>query len=70
MEATLKFTAGLLLYRPVRDFLRECEFKGMGIKWIESSGWIERDFTIKGSPDALMTVKLALDKWANDNNLK
>ena len=69
METTLKFTVGRLLCGQVRDFLKECEFRGLGIRWIESSGWIEREFVIRGEPEALRKIHRAFQKWAIDNDL-
>lgn len=69
-RGTIKFSAGRLLWGSIRDFLRECQFKGLEIEWIESSGFIERDFIIKGPSDTLITIKMALDKWAEENKYK
>lgn len=69
MNATLTFTAGRLLCRHVRDILSQYQVMGANIKWVESSGWIERDFLIRGDDDSVLKIKQVLEKWAQDNNL-
>jgi hypothetical protein len=49
-------TAGRLLWGQVRDCLKQAKFLGMDIEWIESSGWVERDFTIKGKPEDVRLI--------------
>jgi len=63
--SNMTFTAGRMLCGKVRDFLNQCKFKGMDIDYIESSGWIERDFTIKGADKDILTVATSLENWAN-----
>jgi hypothetical protein len=53
-------TAGRLLWGQVRDCLNQAKFRGMDIEWIESSGWVERDFTIKGKPEDVRVIVNAL----------
>lgn len=49
---------GLLHFSKVRDYLNQCKFIGRNIDWIESSGWIDRTFTIRGtSPDIDIVLK-------------
>ena len=67
--ANMKFTAGRMLCGKVRSFLEQCKFKGMDIEYIESSGWVTRDFTIKGSDNDILTVHRSLAEWANKNDL-
>lgn len=69
MEATLKIRAGRLFCGTLRDFLSECKFNGIDIRWIESSGWLERDFIIKGNSEVVLRIKQSLDKWIQENNL-
>lgn len=64
--AHMTFTAGRMLCGNIRDFLDQCKFKGMDIDYIESSGWIERDFTIKGSNDDVLKVHASLESWSNE----
>ena len=40
------FEVGRLHWNTLRDYLRQQQFKGAEVKWIESSGWIARTFTI------------------------
>ena len=63
--ASMTFTAGRMLCGKVRDFLDQCKFKGMDIDYIESSGWIQREFTIKGSNDDVRTIHASLKNWSD-----
>lgn len=62
--ASMNFTAGRLLCGEVRSFLDKCKFKGMDIEYLESSGWLERDFTIKGSDNDILAIHKSLKKWS------
>jgi hypothetical protein len=53
---------GRLFWGTVRDYLRQEQFKGAEVKWIESSGWLDRKFTI----NAPSYVATALKGWAHD----
>jgi len=64
--ACLTFTAGRLACGQVRDFLDSCKFKGMSIDYIESRGWVQRDFTIKGSDKDILTVHASLKSWSEE----
>jgi hypothetical protein len=37
---------GRLYWNTVRDYLRQQQFNGAEVKWIELSGWIDRTFTV------------------------
>lgn len=63
-QAVLEFTAGRLLGRVIRDFLKGCEFKGMRIDWREGSGLIERDWIVKGSEADIEHIAASLRDWA------
>ena len=60
---TISFIVGRLLCGNVRDFLKKCQFQGMNIKWIESTGMIERSFSIKGSCEDMTKIKKSLQEW-------
>ncbi|HXE82942.1 MAG TPA: hypothetical protein VN513_06400 [Gemmatimonadales bacterium] len=49
--ASFTFIAGRLLCGRIRDFLRHAAFADPRIEWIESSGLIQRRFTIRGPSD-------------------
>jgi hypothetical protein len=51
---------GRLFWNPVRDYLKQQQFRGVKVTWMESSGWIERVFTING-PEF---VARDLQRWA------
>lgn len=58
-----QITVGRLLCGQVRDFLRSAKFTGHDIDWQESSGWIERTFTVKGDPTSVRWVMRRLEHW-------
>jgi len=64
--ANMTFTAGRMLCGKIRYFLDQCKFKEMDIDYIESDGWVERTFTIKGSNKDVLTVQASLKSWADD----
>jgi hypothetical protein len=70
MMATFTFTAGRFLHGKVREFLNHCKFKGMDIDYLESSGFIERDFTIKGSDEDVAYIRASIGWWIKDNGLQ
>lgn len=39
---------GILLCGYVRDAIKRAQFCGLDVQYIESSGWIERRFVLKG----------------------
>jgi hypothetical protein len=53
---------GRLYWKAVRDYLKQQQFYGVDVKWIESSGWLERDFTINGPRACLRD----LSAWAKE----
>ncbi len=61
---TFEITVGRLLCRHIREYLEKCKFKGYEIEWIESSGFIEREFVIKGDPIHVEPVAKDLERWA------
>ena len=60
---TMTIEVGRLLCGQVRHFLKTCRFKGIDIMFLESDGWIERDFIISGTSEDLKVVKRSLDVW-------
>lgn len=55
---------GRMYWNQVRDYLKQQQFKGADVKWIESSGWIERTFTI----NAPVYASKDLQRWAVEVN--
>jgi hypothetical protein len=53
---------GRFCWNPVRDYLKSQQFRGVDVKWIESSGWIERTFTINGPANIARDLK----RWADE----
>jgi len=64
-EASISITVGRMLCGQLRDHLNQCKFKGYNIDFIESSGWIQRDFVIKGDLHDIKKLKFQLDSWVN-----
>lgn len=67
-RATIFFSAGILLCGTVRSFLISCQFRGFEIEFIESTGWFERDFTVKGRISDIEIINQQVHNWAKDNN--
>jgi hypothetical protein len=67
--ASMRFTAGRMLCGKIRTFLDQCKFEGMDVDYLESSGWFERDFMIKGSDKDVTIVLHSLRDWVAENNL-
>lgn len=66
---TIKFQCGRLLCGAVRDFLNECKFKSADIDFIETSGFFDRTFIIKGKLEILKAVKKTITNWKIENNI-
>ncbi len=56
MEATLPITAGKLMCRHIRNFLERCKFEGRNIQYLETKGFIENEFIVKGNSDDLKYI--------------
>lgn len=69
-DAQFELTVGIMLVPKVRDFLKKCQFEGMKIEFIESSGWFAREFIVKGKCQDVQNVADILKKWAKENDLK
>jgi hypothetical protein len=65
---TLEFTVGRLFCGQIREFLKIMKFKGANIEWMESSGWIDRTFVVKGNSGDLQTIARTLDEWKKSYN--
>lgn len=65
---TITLEVGRLLCIPLREFLELCKFKGMNISFHESSGILERAFTIKGEDSDMVKLKRVLDSWMREVN--
>lgn len=54
--AVTGMTVGRRFWGQVRNFLKQCQFEGMEIEWMESDGFFVHDFTIKGSEKDIMEI--------------
>lgn len=61
---------GRLLCGKVRDYLNAAKFKGAKIEWLESSGFLEREFTIKGDSGDVKAIERDFDEWFRRVNEK
>jgi len=60
---TWEFEVGILLCRPVRDYLKRMKFYGHDIDFVESSGWLSRTFSVRGSANAISALQSAMVNW-------
>lgn len=60
-QATLTFTAGRLVCGHIRDMLNQAKFLWPDVSYYESSGWLERNFIIKGDAEHVAIIKRNLD---------
>ena len=67
--AHMTITLGRLLCSGARRFLDSEKIKGRDIEYLESGGFLERDFTIKGSDEDILYVKKCFDNWAMQQDL-
>lgn len=61
--SSFSLKVGRLLCGKVRDFLNQMQFVGYHITYLESSGWIEREFLIRGEEDAVEFARTTLTHW-------
>ena len=51
------FTVGRLLCKTVRQNLDKAKFMGRNLDYIESKGWLESEFTVRGDEAAIRAVR-------------
>jgi hypothetical protein len=66
MNAQINITVGLIYWRQIRDLVDRMKFLGHQIDLWESSGWIERDFIIRGDDEAIRVASTALNRWRRE----
>ena len=59
----IRFEAGILLCRHVREMLKSEIFCGRKIKFLEGRGWISRTFTITGEQQDVDRIYERLSFW-------
>ena len=64
--AHFTYEVGRLYCGEVRNFLNKCKFQGLDIDFIEGSGWLSREFTVKGSDEAISRVYKCIEDWSNE----
>jgi len=69
MQASYQLTVGRLLCGRLRDYLEARKLVYPDLRFHEGRGWIERQFTIAGTPNTIREVvedisvwKMAMDK--------
>lgn len=55
-QLSFNIRAGVLLWSKLRDAVNIERFNGFNIKMFEGSGWISRDFIVKGDPEPVLRV--------------
>jgi len=66
MTGQINITVGLVYWRQIRDLVGRMKFLGHQIDLWESSGWIERDFIIRGGDEAIRVASNALNRWRRE----
>jgi len=56
------YTAGLLLWGALRDHLRAYAFDGEQVEWIESRGWISREFRVRAPRSVHQRLHALIDE--------
>lgn len=59
----LSIVAGRLLCGAIRDFLKKAKLMEIIEDYTESSGFLEREFVIKGTEEGLLTVKESIEEY-------
>lgn len=63
---SITFTLGRLHWGSFRFYLKRLQFIGGDVQWIESPGWIEREFTVRGDQSAISQVSRDVRRWVGD----
>ena len=63
--ATTEWIIGRLYIKAIRNFLKQAKFEGVIEDFIESDGWVQHRFNIKGDPDNLEQVSRYLNSQIN-----
>jgi len=66
IKGRTRIVVGRLLCREIRDFLKAEKFKGRDIEFWESSGFLEREFIIKGEVEDVLHIHNLLKRWASE----
>lgn len=67
MRASLSFDVGILVRRSVRNLLEEVQFNHPDFRFLETKGFLESTFHIKGELDLVQSVRLSLEKHFEAN---
>ncbi|OUS36657.1 hypothetical protein A9R01_05545 ['Osedax' symbiont bacterium Rs2_46_30_T18] len=70
MNKVYKFSAGRFICKPIRAFLEQQIVTGKQIEFAESSGFMTRNFVIKGCDEDIKYITHSLKSWAQNNNYK
>ena len=65
VRASFSMTIGIILCGAVRDFLKRCKWEGMDIEWYEGSGWIDREWIVRGKASDVQIVRTTIERWAS-----
>lgn len=65
-QTTIEFTVGRLACGPIHRFLEKCKFKGLKIEFMESSGFLQRNFIVKGDAYTLNSIAHSIKEWSKE----
>lgn len=65
MQAIYHITLGRLHCGDYRELLENLKFRGYKIEWLESRGWLDRRFTVKGDLETVKKIKQITEKWCH-----
>lgn len=60
------FTCGRLLCREVRDLFGAAQTWDPDLRWHESSGWLERTFTVYGKESTVRHLMKQAERWRTE----
>jgi len=58
-----EFKAGILICKPIREYLNKRISLGANFSFFESKGLFQRTFTIKGDAAVIKTILTDLNEW-------
>ncbi len=65
-ESTIEIEVGLFVRGTIRDFLDQCRFRGMDVRYYEDKGILDSTFEIRGNPDDVHRVTRMLRQYETD----
>lgn len=63
-HAMITVRAGRLHCGALRRYLQRAAFLHPEVSWLESAGWLEREFTVKGPAILIAAINTDIHRWA------